>query len=73
MVCCRTKSISTGKSQLALAGEILGPYAMAGQETWIPQLGAQVLDESEEVLGDITMSGLHPQVNEGTAKLVQAK
>jgi hypothetical protein len=46
---------------------------MAGQETWIAQLDAQVLNESEEILGNITMNGLHPQVNGGTAEPVQAK
>ena len=61
------------KSQLALAGEILGPHSMASQEVLIAQLGAQGFDEGGEMIGNVMNNSLHPQVNGGTAEKVQAK
>jgi hypothetical protein len=61
------------ESQLALAGEILGPHAMASQEVWIAQLSAQSFDQGDEVMWNVMNSSLHPNANGGTAEHVQAK
>jgi hypothetical protein len=62
------------ESQLALASEILRPHSMTRQKVLIAQLSAQSFDQSDEVMGNVKNSSLHPHGNGGgTAEPVQAK
>ncbi len=47
------KKHQQGKGQLALAREILRPHAVAGQEVFITQPGAQSFDECDEMMGKV--------------------
>jgi hypothetical protein len=67
------KKHQQGESQLALAGKVLRPHAMARQEVGIAQLSAQSFDQGDEVMGNVMNSSLHPHGNGGTAEQVQAK
>ena len=67
------KKHQQGKSQLALAGEILRSYSMASQEILVAQLSAQSFDERGEITGNVVDKRLHPQVNGGTNAKVQPK
>jgi hypothetical protein len=59
------------ESQLAVASEILGSDAMAGQEGFIVQERAQRLDKSDEMFGNVMKNRLHPHVNKGGAQPVR--
>ena len=67
------KKHQQGKSQLALAGEILRSHAMASQEVLVAQLSAQSFDERGEIIGNVVDNRLHPQVNGDANAKVQPK
>ena len=54
------KEHNDGKGQLTLAGEILGPHAMAYTEIRVAQLVTQRFDKTDDMIGNAFNNGAHP-------------
>ena len=61
------------ESQLAVAGEVLRSHAMASQEVWVVQFGAECFDEGEKIFRNSVQNVSHPHANSGVAEFVQSK